>query len=146
MKAKKLIETYKGILDELNSENVVLAGSCALELMGVNLPKEPEDLDVIIYQPTFYQNSIIVKYSSKCVANNKNIIEEYRRVVKLEISPKLFLDIIIEDYPLTHDCLLFDGQYNIQPVNKIMEARGRYLRPKDYASFLDLKNLNFNYK
>lgn len=57
----QLLDTFTGIIDQLvqldadKRNNVVIGGSCALHLMGVQLDREPEDLDIIVYEPTTSQ-------------------------------------------------------------------------------------------
>ena len=61
----QLLDTFTGIIDQLvqldadKRNNVVIGGSCALSLMGVKMGREPEDLDVIVYEPSAEQLKFI---------------------------------------------------------------------------------------
>jgi len=144
---RKHVDCFQELLTELNGSNLVLTGSCVLKVYGVELHIEPGDLDVAIYDPTPRQLQVINKYEDQNQADNKELKKEYRRVLKL-ISPEgVTIDIIVElGTDNEGDNYLKYKEFNLQPINKIMEARQRYLRSKDYESFLQLKNLNFNYK
>lgn len=61
----QLLDAFTGIIDQLvqldadKRNNVVIGGSCALSLMGVKMGREPEDLDVIVYEPSAEQLKFI---------------------------------------------------------------------------------------
>jgi len=61
----QLLDTFTGIIAQLvqldagKRNNVVIGGSCALSLMGVKMGREPEDLDVIVYEPSAEQLKFI---------------------------------------------------------------------------------------
>lgn len=61
----QLLDTFTSVIDQLvqlaadKRNNVVIGGSCALSLMGVKMGREPEDLDVIVYEPSADQLKFI---------------------------------------------------------------------------------------
>ena len=56
-----LIDEFYPMLKELKGEdtNVVIGGTCAILMHGLDIGRDPEDLDVIIYKPTDRQKKVL---------------------------------------------------------------------------------------
>jgi len=134
-----------------NANNVLIGGSLALQLHGLNLDKKPEDIDLVIYKPTPHQEEILDLIS--LIVPNPTSRDKYtRRSYKINLG-SITLDILVEKHVNIPENLLYykyqDSIFiKIQSIEKVMEARRSYneltLRKKDVVSSQKLKELNFN--
>tara|TARA_R110000772_G_C13310332_1_gene440569 strand:- start:6670 stop:7140 length:471 start_codon:yes stop_codon:yes gene_type:complete len=140
---------FNHILSKLNnSKNLVIGGTHALYLHGINLGKDPDDLDIIIYKPTKEQLEILAilrEVSEGDCADSSH----GNRSLKLKKNGKC-LDILLEDKASMPEGLL---QYvnetgtitgNVQSVQGVIDAKASYGRSKDHLDMIKWKNLNFN--
>ena len=147
------IMTFKEILKELDGGgNLVLGGSQALLLHGLQVPHTPEDLDIIIYSPTGNQRKYLRSLSDLTVENEVGSAPD-RRSFKFQATRngiKYTLDILIDEGIPTPKHLLqyHKAQHGIkvrvQSIMNIVAAKVRYGREKDYKHLQCLKNMNFN--
>lgn len=159
---KKTLSAFLGTIETIYGDNLVLGGSHALKLHGLEFHREPSDVDLIIYRPTVTQ----AKFLELVQRNNgqkgdflKN--PDYRvRVTKFK-SPngRYSLDIIISEEETPKNLLslnLLDIDFKIQSVENIVKAKASYLHKvdgrgsskfisqKDAIDLQNLKSLNFN--
>lgn len=156
------MNVFRSVLTSLMSgrNNVIIGGSAALVLHGLDIGRELMDVDIIIYKPTAEQDTLL-----NLLMNFDYIKAEHspRRAMKLK-KDGFFIDIIMErnsDQPMPTDFLLIEISgiaYKIQSVKKVVEAKcsytleGRsqeptlYTRRKDVFDLQLLKNLNFNFE
>lgn len=152
--------------------NVFIGGSSALVLHGVITPKNPGDLDIVIYKPTDKQIEIVLELMKPDLEYQP---EEYDKFPSKETKIRSFklhkdgysLNVILErkkEIPETH--LAFISQQSlaglggfglitlpITPINIIIQAKasyrdktGKYARIKDVFYMQQLKALNFNFE
>ena len=145
---QKTLKVFRKTLDTLNKEeNLVLGGSTALNLHGINTNKMPEDLDVIIYLPTGGQLNFLKSIEDFSDFEQDTGYEQVYKFKKVKDDCTFTLDILIEQCPLPENLLLFKSEsvlFKIQDINNIIAAKSSYGREKDLKDLLHLKNLNFN--
>ena len=137
------------ILTESNNNNIVIGGSAALLFHGLNLDKQPEDFDIIIYNPTQLQYEKLETFELFTLQNQ--VPSSTRRSYKMRINDVL-VDILIEkNLSLPENLLKIEVEnrlYFIQSINNIIAARKTYCNPlprlKDLVSCIKLKEKNFN--
>ena len=123
--------------------NVIIGGSVALMLHGLQIGREPGDLDLVIYTPTDRQ--MIVLSDSRTFKNAEESGEYggYKCAKEGRV-----LNVLIEvNKPVPSGLLggMFTGySHLIQSIDNVMAAKTRYARPKDFYDLQQLKNLNFN--
>jgi len=153
-KIKNQLIEVKRLFEHLikEKENLIICGSTALSLHGL-VTKSPEDIDIIIFEPTDVQKKIIQILNiatMQSYSDNAKIVNEYQRR-----SHKVFLNNVKIDFLFynknidTNDFLLLKIDESlflpIQPIEEVMIARRSYgRRPKDLESSLRLKSDNFN--
>lgn len=141
------VKEFQKELSELNGSNTVLSGSCVLEAYGLNTGKLPGDLDLIIYNPTKSQIEYIKLLRSRDVMDKERQIEEhYKKVISIMSAKGLKMDIVFESYNIHAGEHPRYHEFKLQPIDRIIQAKRRFNRPKDLEAFLDLKQLNFNRK
>ena len=172
---KKILYDFQPILSSLmkGHKNVVLGGSRALLLHGLNITRPVEDLDVIIYKPSLEQKKllqhlqffdIVKNRPAHLVAGYTDNMERILRVIKLKKNNSI-IDIISEETDMPEDLLYYkhdDIMYPIQNIQKVIDAKNSYRfqaagelplqavgkavygRMKDVEDLMDLKNSNFN--
>lgn len=136
------------VLNEGN--NLVLGGSNALMLHGLNLERSPEDVDIIMYNPTPKQLDYIESIKHLNTLDEKS---DYgvTNVLKLRARRGLTtytLDILTVFELLPEHLLVYEKEnvkIKVQDIATVIEAKGNYGRLKDVKDLLALKNLNFNY-
>lgn len=156
MTLRQRLEIFNQHIDLLNADNVFIGGLVALQSHGLSC-RAPEDLDVIIYNPTLYQINTVRKMVGLPEFEDRSQDEkeedsEYdenddprRRSYKL-VERGMILNFLMEykmDAPT--DCLLyhFNGRYyNISPISSTIAAKKKYSREKDLKDFEELK-MNF---
>lgn len=136
---------FSKTLERLNLDNnLVLGGSNALMLHGIQTKKTPEDVDIVIYQATDRQLDFLETLQEFSTLGSSG------KVFKFKISRNnedYTLDILLEDGPLPSNLLYYikgNIKVRIQDVFAIIKAKADYKRNKDLIDLLDLKNLNFN--
>lgn len=160
----KFLEAFKKVLNELsrtgydpNVNNCVIGGSCALQLHGLNLTREPSDLDIIIFMPSAKQMYMLDIYFEPC-ADYKDLPEgvEVRSFYYHDHKTGLKLNVIISDDKLPTNLMFWaysDLRYfKVNTIDNIIAAKAQYaagkdksfLRVKDVQDLLDLKSNNFN--
>lgn len=152
----KLIEKYFAEnqnhiqqLVELGNGNVVIGGSCALHLHGLQV-SAPHDLDLIIYRPTPAQERYIDLYFVTSADYPED--EKHDAPHSFNVSDQLdkTLNVIIEQDNIpqyTLLCQFFNIVLPVNAINSIVEAISYYrtIRRKDVTKLQFLKNNNFNY-
>lgn len=148
-------------LMQYNKTNVVIAGSCALELHGLTLGWEPQDLDIVLFDPTPAQLLEVVNKYDQCADYEAEKTLEANnalpRSYKLKKESQELNIIIAYDEHAPADLMwyMFGGlMYKVNSIRNIIDAKlsysvGRkksYLRAKDMVHLNKLKNLNFNVK
>lgn len=140
--------------------NVVLGGSLVLELHGLKLGWEPQDLDIIIFKPTERQFARVMESTDFEACANSDVQSkaeqrgEHIRSWRSQSGGKT-LNVILVNDPLPEDLLLYRSHAGLIPVNKIhniIEAKKSYshghdktfIRGKDVHHLMSLKNNNFN--
>ncbi len=142
--------------------NIIIGGTHALKLHGLILPRPPQDLDLVIYNPTpeqlEYIQSIRIFHIGKY--NREHSITTCKSFVFKK--QKMLLNVILEHGSTQPQCELlynYGGQhFEIQSIENVLAAKNsyrlepvrtsitgmRYVRAKDVADCIAMKNLNFN--
>lgn len=154
------LNTFSDILSELKKDdNIVLGGSMAMILHGINIGRDPRDLDIVLYQPTSrqvdYTNTL---HNTEVVGQkhspfSKDGEEVVRTSLEIVIRNGMHLNILSNSVQLRERYLYYKG-YRIQPIDMIVEAKasytyksktkGNYIRKKDIEDLQYIKNNNFN--
>lgn len=141
-KMENTLKTFSKTLIRLNKgNNLVLGGSCALSLHGLNTSRVPEDVDIILYKPNPSQIKLL-----ELLSDFSEIEESYGKVFKFK-KEGYTLDILINIEPEPKNLLFYiNGEIKIkvQNVSNIVKAKASYKRKKDFLDLISLKNLNFN--
>lgn len=145
---EETLEVFRKTLDTLNKEeNLVLGGSTALKLHGLNIKKNPEDLDVILFSPTMEQFNFLKNIEDFSEFDQNDGYEQVYKFKKIVDNQTFTLDILIEHTAVPQNLLLLKRGsmlIKIQDIDITIEAKSSYRREKDLKDLLDLKNLNFN--
>jgi hypothetical protein len=159
---KKTLSVFAETIKILNGDNLVLGGSNALELHGLEIGREANDVDLIIYRPTTEQTAFLDM--SRQISGQKTKLDpdDYPvRVTKFikTLDKKYSLDVIVSSEEMPRDLLSYDfleGRLKIQSIHNIVKAKSGYLHKvdnrgscwyiseKDSKDLQQLKNLNFN--
>ena len=157
-KTIRLIEEFAQTIKFLREEkdNVIIGGAAALKMHGLEIGREVDDLDVIIYSPTENQKRILD--TLELISKTKYYgPEENRRTIKIE-NNKLVLNIIKEAGGVPRNLLSVNFRNSsilIQSISNVIKAKvgytmnyddGTYMRAKDMKDLVILKNLNFNFE
>ena len=146
-----IVKTLKefGIRDN-NINNLVIGGTKALELHGIITPEPPDDIDIIVYNPTKSQLDMLSAYSLIDEDTNTISTVEYgRRSIKI-VGSFMKLNFIISHDKLPTDLLSSNILFNnlpmkVQSISNIFKAQKSYNnRTKDLIRSIKLKELNFN--
>lgn len=146
-------------IDRTRGDNVVLGGSMILVLHGINIGRECEDLDVVLYQPTPGQLEYIVQLqaveetSGEHSPISKDGKEIERHSLVSIVRESLKMNILSNSGDMNTRYLRYRG-YQTQSIDKIVEAKasytyesqtkGKYIRAKDALDLQYIKNNNFN--
>lgn len=166
---RDLLLNAKPILDQLSDSNIVIGGSQALKIHGLEIGRDSQDLDIIIYEPTAKQYETLKAFdvfSDRTSLSNMDYeVDENspRRSFKFRLNGRE-IDILIEHTPCPKEVLYYMMEVSamhslmikVQSINKVIAAKrsyrlrrdeglGQYSRTKDFLDFQNLKNLNFNY-
>jgi negative regulator of genetic competence, sporulation and motility len=145
---EKTLDVFKNILNTLNiEENLVLGGSTALRLHGINTKRVPEDVDIILFCPTIKQFNFLKSIEDFSDFTQDKGYEQVYKFRKVKDNKTFTLDILIEHYAVPRNLLLLKrGKLliKVQDIDSIIAAKSRYGRDKDLKDMLDMKNLNFN--
>lgn len=135
-----------------NPYNIVLGGSSALLLMGLNTAPS-EDIDLVIYQPTEKQIEYLETISPLGVDNSMS----YKRRVYSFTIAGVKVDFLLSqrDKPSNLPTISLEGiKMELNSVDEIVRAKTSYKiqthegyssRSKDVQQLQYLKNNNFNY-
>jgi hypothetical protein len=154
----------RSLIAEFHDENCVIGGMHALLAHGLQMSREPVDLDLIIYNPTGKQLNTLKYFKHFDLINDRNLDAGYTKAdIKAYKFKKgdLFLDIIVEHNKQTPQHLLQFASngiiYKIQSIELVIAAKRsyffekkdsdglkKYIRDKDALDMIDLKNNNFN--
>jgi hypothetical protein len=129
-----LIRKFEKFIGEINADNILIGGTSALTLHGLNLSRPVEDLDIVIYSPTESQKEQL--------ANLKwlSIEEDGYPTDNLKISKghKIINILLEKDEKMPTNLLSYKG-IPIQSISGVIEAKRSYsARPKDMADYIDL--------
>lgn len=146
----ELLRAFTPVILLLKGDNLFIGGSAALVIQGLLLPKDREvgDLDLILYQPTSNQLSIL---NTLCAVNGGGnpYPEQARRIVSVIKNTKTMHILATPDRnaPWMHTSVLIDevGHVKVNPIDSVIEAKRGYGRAKDLKDFISLKNENFNF-
>lgn len=139
-------------------DNIVLAGSNALREHGLYTDWEPQDLDIILFDPTPSQLLEITTKYEQCMGyeTEKKLGDDVLpRSYKLSKEGKELNVIIAYSEPVPNNLLYYNFQgvfFKVNSISNIIEAKKSYasgrdksfLRKKDILHLMSLKNLNFN--
>lgn len=147
--------SFSTLLGNLNDTNVVIGGMWALKIHGLNILREINDLDIVVYRPTPEQ-SVIIDTLKAIQGSRRGQPYHNQRSVKVE-RDGFVLDILIEDKHTPDNLLLYqynDWYFKVQNIKEVIDAkrsysyqdetRGGYIREKDVRDIFDLKQANFN--
>ena len=173
-KTTKMVQdilAFQDLIRSIDDTNIVIGGMHALKLNGLKMNREPNDLDLIIYNPTTKQQDVIKSIKLfETSRPNLTYFTDTHQTNKGQKSYKFekngfVLDILIEDKETPKNLLLYklaSFDLRIQSVSNVIDAKnsyrhtehGRahgvfgpeYVREKDMIDLFDLKNSNFNPK
>lgn len=155
---EKILSKFQSVLKIIFDTNVVIGGSAALKLHGLEIGREISDVDIIIYNPTPSQKLFLKLVGQK----NSSSLDSYeKRVYKFTRTflKKYSIDVIIsyEEFPENLlSCEILSHTVKIQSVENIVKAKASYvskvdgrgsllhISKKDATDMINLKNLNFN--
>ncbi len=120
--------------------NLFISGSCALELMGLILPRNPDDLDIVIYHPIEMQ----VKHLNRLYKTTTNLDYNQISIILYKREDSEIINIFVDNTSLAPEKLLYYQNFPINNIQSIIEAKAGYDRDKDIKDLLDFKFLNFN--
>lgn len=159
MKLLNVFEQEIQKLKVLNKESVFIGGSCALVLHGLNID-DPEDLDIIIYDPTkdLFDYILNSKYAdcsdySESSDPEPSIIKERDVFEMFDSDSGLKVNVIIErkrEAPISRlfYYYLINGELElieVNPISEIIEAKKLYNRSKDREQIMEIIAKNFYY-
>ena len=121
MKNLEIIKHYQTIL---SCDQFILTGSTALKMYG--LVDSASDIDIILVNPTEECKKIIEKLEEK--SNKKNTYKA--NVAYIFEHEGVKIDIFFQHEKT--DCCSYEGIF-INPINKIVEAKKKIARTKDFA-------------
>lgn len=121
MENLEIIKHYQTIL---SCDQFILTGSTALKMYG--LVDSASDIDIILVNPTEECKKIIEKLEEK--SNKKNTYKA--NVAYIFEHEGVKIDIFFQHEKT--DCCSYEGIF-INPINKIVEAKKKIARTKDFA-------------
>lgn len=121
MKNLEIIKHYQTIF---SCDQFILTGSTALKMYG--LVDSASDIDIILVNPTEECKKIIEKLEEK--SNKQNTYKA--SVAYIFEHEGVKIDIFIETTKT--DCCSYEGIF-INPIKKIVEAKKKIARTKDFA-------------
>ena len=133
------------VLTAKGETNVVVGGSVALMAHGLSL-YEPQDVDLIVYQPTERQLQLLARDFEEACAKVQAVPYSGHKVYKTK-SMGVGVDVILEWENQQPETMLyvhgFGWSFPVQPIGVILDAKQRYARIKDYVQIRDLAKDNF---
>lgn len=145
-----ILSIIKNITSRSPYNNVILGGKWALKLHGLNVGSlEKSDIDLIVYNPSREQLELLDVLRIAMPYKNQHLkISKYARR-SFSIYCKLtILDFLVDRSPQPENLLTFKFSKSltlpIQSIDKIIDARKTYGRPKDFKNSQFIKNNNFN--
>lgn len=142
--------------------NMVIGGSYALEAHGLNLGRDPEDLDLVIYRPTERQLALLrmlspLQQPRKYKFQDEEEQFQYQRSWKFKRNKQTLNILLNRNVDMPYDLLLYkteSGMFYVQSIRRVIEAKNayqinsagheKYIRLKDMKDLQNLKQLNFN--
>lgn len=134
----------------------VIGGSWALRLHGLNIEREPGDVDIILYSPTSQQISILRDNAKDLYTSEEEFLDnDVRRSYKFAKGGFLLNVLIEPDTPEPPNLLnvtFNETRYLVQSITNIVAAKGSYTfikdgklhsRMKDVSDLAFMKNNNF---
>ena len=121
MENLEIIKHYQTIF---SCDQFILTGSTALKMYG--LVDSASDIDIILVNPTEECKKIIEKLEEK--SNKKNTYKA--NVAYIFEHEGVKIDIFFQHEKT--DCCSYEGIF-INPINKIVEAKKKIARTKDFA-------------
>jgi len=135
---KVYIRTFLPILEQMMDNNMVLAGTLALRLHGLNISRDSGDLDVVLYQPTKKQLDILTTLSPLQVKNpfhdgdcydndlrGKLLKNGRQKTIKFQ-KDGLFIDFILEHDKHLPDFDLLVLKYESDSCNDVTGILNKY--------------------
>ena len=154
MKKELLKKVIANISFYLSGEEIVIGGSVALELMGMNMPerkKGKQDLDLVIVNPKESTLNLLKKAMILMPAETKPI-EGYGETSSLIAILSLIIDgnnikvdIFKEDSNYELSDVKFEG-FKLASVKSILKAKKSYKRVKDEEDLRHYSEQFFDYK
>lgn len=147
------LETFAGILKNIDGDNVVIGGTHALKLHGIKMSRPAADLDIILFQPSQHQLQFLdsirmfnvladTSFTNRHHKDSEYPIEKvklmkFKQKMKYYPNEELALDIIQTHLPLPGGLLLhlfepyntnreFKKLYRVNSVSNIIEAKMNY--------------------
>ena len=159
MKSEKLDSTivaFGNILTELNKGgNLVIGGTHALLLHGLKVPRDPNDLDIVIYRPTSDQCKLLLALKDVTVGSENGCQDPtaeqgVTRSFKLRSKNSLEIDFLLQRRDLPDGLLTYENRpkgikLRVQSIEGVLAAKASYRRCKDIHDLFQLKNINFNH-
>lgn len=138
-KLKNYLETFKILLLQLNDEkNIVIGGTQALLCHGL-LFREPDDLDMIIFNPSDRQMQVFENLKSFEVENPVDDI--YTQIsFKYKKNGLVINFLLAKDTDLPENLLIESNGWKVNSIANIIEAKKIYNRKKDLQ---DLRTIIF---
>jgi hypothetical protein len=151
---QKFLPTFEALLSALNGDNMVLAGSAALISHGLTMSRQPEDLDVVIYQVTPEQTKVLKSLHLLAMPEPGQSEYPFEATEQFKFQRGgLIVNILLEKAATPDDLLCYPYQgrlfkvqgiaYNMQAKMSFRSKAGQH-RMKNVMDALDLKNSNFN--
>lgn len=170
------LHTFKDVIVQLQQlkDNLVITGSQVLIVHGLDIGRQCEDLDIVLYDPSQEQLDYIefLDQSEKpedgkaaSTSSPTTVIDgkTVSSILKINRGGEQ-LNILVESGELPIDCLWYQsanyederhfGFIRVQSIARITLAKksytyesttkGRYVRDKDVRDFQYIKNNNFN--
>lgn len=158
-KLHQYLSVFRWQLAKIDEGNMVLGGSQILELHGLRLGWEPQDLDVVVFMPNCRQIKLITEelHFEPCAdyrpGKDHSIPERVRSWELTKEGLKLNVILAYDEYkPQNLLVLNYGARYLVNSISNIIAAKlsyaagekKQYLRAKDMAQLTMLKNNNFN--
>lgn len=149
MKHFEILNKFEKFLALLNTnDNIVIGGTVALKLHGLHIGREVDDLDVIIFSPSFEQEKVLEMLDE---LSSTKYYGPTKRTLRLK-SGEFELNIIKATGQKPTNLLRF-GNFEINNVDEVFAAKSTYTslrsgtkvcRVKDMEDALAMKSLNSN--
>ena len=130
----KMLKQEGGVLVKVLKQlqplnNVVLGGSKALELHGIELGRKVQDIDLVIYSPTDEQIKTINTLHSVVGIHTERDSQYAQRSFKVCVDDTVIDILPIKDEKINDGLLtstVGDMQVKVQSIKNVMRARQKY--------------------